>query len=134
MNHNMCFVHTCRQLMMSTSAAHALAGLKVEGQQPAVQVYRLWRESVGETGQGVMGVVVLGSHLFVVLSGTNYVLEYEASTGRLQQQHTVEGLRTPIDMAGSTAHQQLVICEWEPYVLYLVDVVQGEKLVLTTVG
>ena len=34
-------------------------------------------------------------------------------------------------MAGSTAHGQLVICDWDARTLYLVDVVEGEKLTLT---
>ena len=96
-----------------------------------MQVSRLWREAVGETGQRVAGVAVLGSQLFVVLAGTGHVLEYEASTGRLQQRHRVEGLREPWDMAASTAQRQLVICGWGPRTLYLVDVVPGEKLTLT---
>ena len=83
------------------------------------------------TWQWVTGVAVLESSLFVVLSGTNRVSEYEASTGRLQQRHLVAGLRRPWDMAGSTAHGQLVICDEAPRTLYLVDVVQGEKLTLT---
>ena len=86
---------------------------------------------MGESRQAVGGVAVLGPSLFVVLSETNLVSEYEASTGRLQQRHPVAGLRDPQDMAGSTAHGQLVICDWAPRTLYLVDVVQGEKLTLT---
>ena len=118
-----------------TTTARAVAGVKVKGQQTTacahtVQVSRLWSEAVGESGQWVTGVAVLGPRLFVVLSRTNRVLEYEASTGRLQR-HPVAGLREPRDMAASTAHGQLVICDWDPGTLYLVDVVQGEKLTLT---
>ena len=114
----------------------ALGGVKVKGQQTTpcahtVLVSRLWREVVAESRQWVRGVAVLGSYLFVVLRGNNCVLEYEASTGRLQQQHPVEGLGRPLDMAASTTHRQLVICDRSPHTLYLVDVVQGEKLTLT---
>ena len=119
-----------------TRTARALSGLKVKGQQTTecahtVQVSRLWSEVVGESGQAVSGVAVLGPSLFVLLEDTNLVSEYEASTGRLQQRHPVAGLRRPRDMAGSTAHGQLVICDCDPRTLYLVDVVQGEKLTLT---
>ena len=119
-----------------TRTARALGGLKVKGQQTTpcshtVQVSRLWSKVVGESGQYVAGVAVLGPSLFVVLSGTNLVSEYEASTGRLQQRHPVAGLRNPWDMAASTAHGQLVICDEAPRTLYLVDVVEGEKLTLT---
>ena len=119
-----------------TRTARALRRLKVKGQQTTecehtVQVSRLWRKVVGESGQDVAGVAVLGPSLFVVLWETNLVSEYEASTGRLQQRHPVAGMSSPLDMAGSTAHGQLVICDWHTDTLYLVDVVQGEKLTLT---
>ena len=119
-----------------TRTTRALRRLKVKGQQTTecehtVQVSRLWSEVVVESWQDVMGVAVLGPSLFVVLSRTNLVSEYEASTGRLQQRHLVAGLDDPRDMAGSTAHGQLVICDRDPGTLYLVDVVQGEKLTLT---
>ena len=116
---------------VDTATARAVADVKVKGQQTTVQVSRLWSEAVGESRQSVAGVAVLGSRLFVVRRDTNRVLEYEASTGRLQQRHRVAGLRKPCDMAASTAHGQLVICDWDPRTLYLVDVVQGEKLTLT---
>ena len=114
-----------------TTTARAVADVKVKGQQTTVQVSRLWSEVMGESEQDVAGVAVLGSRLFVVLWDTDRVLEYEASTGRLQQRHRVAGLRKPMDMAASTAHGQLVICDLDPGTLYLVDVVQGEKLTLT---
>ena len=89
-----------------TRTARALGGLKVKGQQTTpcahtVQVSRLWREVVGESRQDVVAVAVLRSSLFVLLSGTNLVSEYDASTGRLQQRHPVAGLGWPQDMAKS---------------------------------
>ena len=123
------------------SVAHALSAVKVKGQRPAasahtlsLQVSCLWRKVVGESWRFVVGVALLGPHLFVVLGRTSHVLEYQTSTGKLQQRHLVEGLRVPQDMAAITAqpHNRLVISDLD-HKLYLVEVVQGKQLTLNTV-
>ena len=70
----------CLYRLQTTECAHT------------VQVSRLWSEVVGETWQGVAGVAVLESSLFVMLEETNLVSEYEASTGRLQQRAPCGGV------------------------------------------
>ena len=74
-----------------------------------------------------MGVAVLSGHVFVVFASSSHVLVCEASTGRLQQRHHVEGLQWPWDMAAIKSHHKLVICDLCSDMLYLLDVLMAAR-------
>ena len=129
-----------------TRTARALGGLKVKGQQTTecahtVQVSRLWSEVVGREHQGQLvagcGCAGLESVCGAVRTVLLLVLRDQPCV-RVRGLHRQTAAATPCGgvegppgHGSSTAHGQLVICDRDPRTLYLVDVVQGEKLTLT---